>query len=225
MPHRHALSWQPFERAAARYEAWYATPRGARASRAEAELLAWLLGAFPSARSVLDVGCGTGHFTRWLAQRGLQPFGLDRAPAMLAAMRRLEPRCPAVLGDAYALPLRDRAVDLVVLVATLEFLEDPRAALAEAARVARRGLIAVVLNRWSLGGLSRRIGPAARGTLLPGARDLSAPELRRLLRQAAGERLVSLRTRSALLPRPFPAAPTRIPLGDVAGVAAGLREA
>jgi SAM-dependent methyltransferase len=217
------VSWELFERAASRYEAWYATPRGRRASCAETELLAWLLRPFADAHSVLDVGCGTGHFTRWLAQRGLRPIGLDRAPAMLAAMRRHLPRCPALLADAHALPLGDRAVDLVILVATLEFLANPREALAEAARVARRGLVAVTLNHWSLGALSRRIGRAARGALLPHARDLSPPELRRLVEQAAAGRLVGLRARSALLPRPFPTAPTRIPLGDVAGVAAQLR--
>jgi SAM-dependent methyltransferase len=218
------VSWKRFEREASRYEAWYATPRGRRASRAETALLAWLLAPFSDARSALDVGCGSGHFTSWLARRGLRPIGLDRAPAMLAVMRRQLPQCPALLADAHALPVRDRGVDLVILVATLEFLEDPRAALAEAARVARRGVVAVALSRWSVGALSRRLGPAARGALLPHARDLSPPGLRRLLGQAAAGRLVGLRARSALLPRPFPAGPTPIPVGDVVGVAAELRD-
>lgn len=219
------MSWEAFERAAERYEAWYATPRGQRASRAEKQLLARLLDAFPDARSALDVGCGTGHFTGWLAQRGLRTIGLDRAPAMLAALRRRLPDCPLLFADAHALPLRDRAVDLVVLIATLEFLEDPRRALAEAARVARRGVIVVALNRWSVGGLSRRIGPAARGTLLSQARDLSAAALRRLFRDAAAGRLIRLCGHSALLPRPLAAGPTAIPLGDVVGVAAELTSA
>jgi ubiquinone/menaquinone biosynthesis C-methylase UbiE len=217
------VNWEPFERAALRYEDWYATPRGRRASRAETQLLDWLLDAFPQARSVLDVGCGTGHFTAWLAQCGLRTIGLDRAPAMLMVLRRQLPGVPALLADAHALPVRDRGVDLVVLIATLEFLEDPRGALLEAVRVARRGVVVVALNRWSVGALSRRIGPAARGTLLSRAHDLSAPELRRLLREAAAKRLTRLRTHSALLPQPLPAGPTPIPLGDVVGVAAELR--
>jgi len=217
------VSWEPFERAAERYEDWYATPHGRRASRAETELLDWLLRAFPDARSVLDVGCGTGHFTGWLARRGLRAIGLDRAPAMLAVLRRRLPACPVLLADAHALPVRDRAIDLVVLIATLEFLEDPRRALAEAARVARHGVLVVALNRWSAGAVSRRVGPAASGTLLPRAQDLSSPELRRLLREAASGRLAGLRTHSALLPRPLPAGPTSIPLGDVVGMVAELR--
>jgi SAM-dependent methyltransferase len=138
---------------------------------------------------------------------------------MLAAFRRQLPRCPALLADAHALPVRDRGLDLVVFVTTLEFLDDPRRALAEAARVARRGLVAVALNRWSAGALSRRFGPASHGALLAHARDLSAPRLRRLLEEAADARGARLRCRSALLPAPFGAGPTRIPVGDVVGVA------
>jgi SAM-dependent methyltransferase len=216
------VSWEPFERAAEHYQAWYETAQGRRASRAETGLLAWLLEAFPNARSALDVGCGTGHFTAWLARRGLRPVGLDRAPAMLTAARRVHPALPLLLADAERLPLRDRAVDLVVFVATLEFLDDPRRALAEAKRVARHGVVAVALNRWSLGALSRRIGPASRGALLSRARDLSPPELRRLLGEAVGKRPPCVRHRCALLPRPFPAGPTDLPVGDVVGAAVAL---
>jgi SAM-dependent methyltransferase len=218
------VSWALFEREAARYGAWYETPRGRRASRAETELLAWLLGAFPGARTVLDVGCGTGHFTAWLAALGLRPIGLDRAPTMLAHLRRSLPGIPALLADAHALPIRDRGVDLALLVTTLEFLDDPRRALSEAARVGRCGLVAVALNRWSLGGVSRRFGPQSRGALLARARDLSPPELRRLVGEAAGGRLARLHFRAALLPAPLPSGPTPIPVADVLGIAAELRE-
>lgn len=217
------MTWQLFEREGGHYEDWYATPRGVRVSRAESALLDWLLGAFPAARRVLEVGCGSGHFTAWLGRRGLLPIGLDRAPAMLAALRERQPACPVLLADAAALPVHDRAVDLVVFVATLEFIEDPRRALVEAVRAARLGVVVIALNRWSLGALSRRVGPASRGALLRHARDLSAPELRRLVGEAAAGRLARIRQRSALLPRPLPAGPTRTPFGDVVGIAAELR--
>jgi SAM-dependent methyltransferase len=218
------LSWQLFERDAERYEEWYATAAGRRASRAETELLRWLLEPFADARTVLEVGCGTGHFTAWLAERGLRPIGLDRAPAMLASLRRRHPGLPAVLADAHALPLRDRSVDLVVFVTTLEFLTSPPRAVAEAVRVARLGLVAVALNRWSVGALSRRIGPASRGALLPHARDFSARELRSLLVEAAATRRPRVRWRTSLLPAPLPARATALPGGDVVGIAAELRD-
>jgi SAM-dependent methyltransferase len=217
------VTWERFEREADHYDDWYNTRRGRRASRAETWLLADFLGTLSDARSALEVGCGTGHFTGWLAQRGLRTIGLDRSPSMLAVLRRRHPQCSGILGDAHALPIRDRCVDLVVFVTTLEFLVDPRRALAEAVRVARRGVVVVALNRLSLGALSRRIGPASRGALRSAARDLSPRALRALLADAASDRLIGVRCRSALLPTPFPTRPTSIPVGDVVGALAALR--
>jgi ubiquinone/menaquinone biosynthesis C-methylase UbiE len=218
------VPWTLFEQTASRYEAWYATPSGRRADQAERALLSRLLGGFPTAHQVLEVGCGTGHFTTWLASQGWWVVGLDRAPAMLAEMRQQFPDFPVIMGDAHRLPVRARAVDLVVFVTTLEFMEDPVRALAEAVRVARQGLVLVTLNPWSLGGLSRRWGQQARGTLLSQAQEYSIIVLRRMLRQAAGRRLDGLPWTSTLLPNGFWRALVPIPVGEVVGMAARLTD-
>jgi len=109
------VTWEIFEREASHYEGWYETPRGRRADQAEQSLLAWLLGWFPGARRVLEVGSGTGHFTKWLAARGFSVIGLDRSPAMLRAARTGSAP-PLLLADAHRLPVRDGAVDVVVLI-------------------------------------------------------------------------------------------------------------
>jgi ubiquinone/menaquinone biosynthesis C-methylase UbiE len=217
-----SAAWQRFERDAAGYEGWYITPRGRRADRAERALLERLLAPFATARSALEVGCGTGHFMQWLAASVPHVVGLDRAPAMLSAARRRLAGRPLVLGDAHELPFRDGAVDLTVFVTTLEFLEDPARALAEAVRVSCRGVLVVALNRWSLGGLSRRWGPQARRPLLGHARDLSLTSLRALTVAAAGERLGHLRWASALFPDGLAGVVARVPVGSVVGVAVTL---
>jgi len=217
-----AVPWEIFEQAADRYDAWYDTPHGQRVQLAERGLLRWLLGHVPDAASLLDVGCGTGRFTAWLAGRPLQVFGLDRSPAVLAAFRARHSRIPAILGDAHRLPLRAGAVDLTLLLTTLEFLEEPLVALAEAVRVSRRGLLLVVLNRCSVGGLSRRLGPQARGSLLGRARDVTVFGLRAMARRAAGRRLRALRWSSTLFPDGLWAARMMLPLGDVLGMAVVL---
>lgn len=217
------MSWQIFERAAADYEAWYATRRGRRADAAERALLLQLLGKFQDVRSALEIGCGTGHFAAFLAEQGFRTIGLDRAPAMLTEARRRFPSLPLVLGDAHGLPICDEAVDLAVFVTTLEFLEDPACALREAIRIARRAVVAIGLNRHSLGGLSRRWGPQSRGALLVQARDYSAAELRDALEQAAGPRLDVISSASTLFPDGLSQVISRIPLGDVVGVAIKLK--
>jgi len=141
---------------------------------------------------------------------------------MLAELHGRVPHIPVLYGDAHQLPLRTAAVDVAVFVATLEFLADARTALSEAARVARRGIVVVALNRWSLGGLSRRCGPQSRRPLLGRARDYSLVGLRRLLRAATGARLREIRWASTLFPNGGWRLRARLPLGDVIGMAAVL---
>ena len=67
-------------------------------------------GRAPGRGTVLDVGCGTGHFAAWLERRRHRVVGLERSPAMLAELHRWQPRLPVVLGDGHMLPFRDGAV-------------------------------------------------------------------------------------------------------------------
>ena len=216
------MPWEIFDRAASSYEDWYTTRRGQRASQAERALLDWLLALFPEAQSLIEVGCGTGHFTGWLSLRPLRVLGLDRAPAMLAEMRRHYPGIPTVLGDAHHLPFHEGAADLVVFVTTLEFLNDPEAVLAKAVRVARLGFVVVALNRWSLGGLSRRWGTQAHQPLLGQARDCMVSSLVAMMKKATNGRCLDLHWASTLFPNGLWKIRGPIPFGDVIGIAVRL---
>jgi SAM-dependent methyltransferase len=217
------MPWEIFDAAAHGYERWYATPKGRRIDREERRLVDWLLLRIPSTERLLEVGCGTGHFSEWLRGRGHRVCGLDRSPGMLQATRARCPDAPVLLGEAERLAVRSRSVDVVLFVTSLEFLENPCQALEEAVRVTRHGLILLVLNRWSLGGLSRRIGPQARQPLLGQARDYSPASLRRLIAAAVGERLQTLHCRTGCFPRGCWPTPSRLPAGDIIGMAAILR--
>jgi SAM-dependent methyltransferase len=157
-----------------------------------------LLDHFPGSRSVLEVGCGTGHFTRWMAQRGLDAVGVDIAEPMLAEARRLGGARYA-FGDALSLPFPNRSHDLTALITTLEFLPDPLRALAEAVRVARQGVILGVLNRWSLLALRRRLSGKS---VWRSARLFGPWELAALARHAGGRRTRTIFWRSTLWPIP-----------------------
>jgi SAM-dependent methyltransferase len=177
------------------YEAWYET-QGRRADRLEKTLLQQLLGHFPEASSLLEVGCGTGHFTRWFGQQGLRTVGLDRSEPMLAEALRLgSVRC--LQGDALALPFPRDAIDLVALITALEFAGDPTQALAEALRVSSHGLLLGVLNRNSLLGRQRK---QEGGPIWGPARLFSPGELTRLVRRAAAGRQVKITWRTTLWP-------------------------
>ncbi len=205
------------EKVAAGYEAWYETPEGRRADRLEKTALRQALLGFGSANSVLEVGCGTGHFTRWLGETGWQAVGLDLSASMLDQARELD-GVPLVQGDARRLPFTDQAFDVTAIITTLEFLESPTVALAEAARVGGHGLVLGVLNRCSIMALQRRVEGLLRPGIYDEARFYTVRELQELLRSVAGgtDRVSWVTT---LFPRWWPWPRTRLPWGGFIAMA------
>ena len=202
---------------AAGYEAWYDTLEGRRADASEKALLRRLLEGYPPVHSVLEVGAGTGHFTRWLSDQGLAALGLDLSAAMLEEAQALD-GVLLVQGDALRLPFADGTFDLTALITTLEFLDRPREALAEALRVARCGAVLGVLNRWSVLGLQRRLAGLLRPTVYDAGRFYTVGELARLLRSVAGGR-AQIVWETALLPRGWPWKRWAPPCGGFIGMA------
>jgi ubiquinone/menaquinone biosynthesis C-methylase UbiE len=105
---------------------------------------------------VLDAGGGPGRYALWLAERGyevhlLDPVELHVDQARAASERATAQLASAVVGDARALPLGDRSVDVVLLLGPLYHLpaEGRRRALDEARRVLRPGglLAAAAISR------------------------------------------------------------------------------
>lgn len=95
---------------------------------------------------VLDIACGTGIVARTAASRlgsNGRVTGLDAAPAMVDAARRLADRAGLHIdwhvGRAEALPLADATFDLVFCQAALMFFDDRATALAEMRRVLAPG--------------------------------------------------------------------------------------
>lgn len=137
---------------AAIYDAWYNSPRGAWLGGTEARALIRLGRLGPGMR-LLDVGCGTGWFTRRFAAAGCEATGLDRDPEMIAYARARGGEYLA--GDMLALPVPDKSFDIVTAVTSLCFVTDQRRALTEMLRVARDAVLLGLLHRYSLLYLSR----------------------------------------------------------------------
>jgi SAM-dependent methyltransferase len=132
------------------YDAWYDTPRGRWIGDAEYRLVRSLLDLQPG-DIVLDVGCGTGWFTRRVVADGAQVVGLDRdAEALAFARQHCSGGTSYVRGDATTLPFADASFDAVLSVTALCFVEQWPRALAEIVRVSRRRFVLGLLNRHSL---------------------------------------------------------------------------
>ncbi|MFL6182890.1 MAG: class I SAM-dependent methyltransferase [Actinomycetes bacterium] len=92
---------------------------------------------------VLDVACGTGYFSAWLARLGAHPVGVDLTPAQLATARRCQDEFgidfPLVEASAEDVPLPDASFDLVVSEHGAGVWCEPDAWLGESARLLRPG--------------------------------------------------------------------------------------
>lgn len=101
--------------------------------------------------TVVDVGCGTGVYTRLMASRlhgEGAAIGVDIRPTMIAQAHEVAQEegwgdlIAFVEGDALALPLPDACADRVFCNSLLWLLPDPAAALCEMRRVLRPGGVA-----------------------------------------------------------------------------------
>lgn len=124
-----------FSRAAASYDA---------VAELQRDVGKTLIGDLPSgllAARWLDLGCGTGFFSRMLASRFPAGNGvaLDIAEGMLRHARPQGGASAFVAGDAECLPLGDASFDLIFSSLALQWCDDLDAVLGEAERVLRPG--------------------------------------------------------------------------------------
>lgn len=131
-----------FDEEARAYDTWYTTKMGAFVDQVQTNLAFDLL-EVPGEMTVLEVGSGTGNFTKKLVERGCMVTGIDVSSEMLDVAREK-------LGDAYPdvelhqmdvtdLKFPDNTFDAVFSIVTFEFVKDIEQALDELFRVVKEG--------------------------------------------------------------------------------------
>jgi SAM-dependent methyltransferase len=111
-------------------------------------------------KRVLEIGCGRGGFSRYLAEHGADLVAADFSPAAVEMARRaLDPhhRAEAIVADIEAIPFERDSFDLVLSLDTIEHVPHPTRAVAELVRVLRPGgrLVLTTNNYFGLIGLWR----------------------------------------------------------------------
>ena len=165
-----------------------------------AVFLDWV--APPPGARWLDVGCGTGIFTK-LVLDACSPaavFAVDPSDAQIARACRqtVGQRANFRIADAQALPFPNSTFDLVASALVINFIPDRLRALCEMRRVARaRGLVAGYVwdfaaelsPSWPLRFGMRQIGVDF--PQVPGAEDTSLGAFRSLFERAGFERITT----------------------------------
>ena len=103
--------------------------------RTDPRIAAKIWGALGDARTVVNVGAGTGSY---------EPTGRDVTavePSALMRAQRPADAAPCVAASAEHLPFADRSFDAAMAVSTVHHWSDPLAGLRELRRVARRVVV------------------------------------------------------------------------------------
>ena len=209
-----------FDRIADHYRAEYEaeTPAGL-AFRMRRQVVLDLLGSGPG--TVLDVGCGPGVMVEPLLSRGWTFWGIDPAPAMIAACTA-GPNVHLAVGSAERLAFSDEQFDAVICMGVIERISDDTSALREMLRVLKPGGILIVTapHRFSpslawrnlivypvvgaLRPLYSRLAGARSAAVIRGHRSYSRKSLGRLL-ESAGAIVTDTQYCVITLPAPIPA--------------------
>jgi malonyl-CoA O-methyltransferase len=127
---------QSFSRAAATYDSVAQLQRDVGT-----QLFSGLPAALSAQSTLLDIGSGTGFFTRQLAARysASNTIGLDIAEGMLRYSSAQQPEIIWLCGDAELLPLADNSVDIIFSSLVIQWCNNLPRLMAEIARVLKPG--------------------------------------------------------------------------------------
>ncbi len=99
------------------------------------------LNRLPAGASVLDLGCGTGHFSNYMLTKGFKVHAIDPSVRMLEFARNNFPDINFLEGVASSLPFPDNFFDFIISIEVLRYLDtaDIKQAYAEMYRVLKPG--------------------------------------------------------------------------------------
>ena len=104
-------------------------------------------------KRLLEVGCGTGHWSKFFSTKGYEIIGIDISERMVTIARNKNiARSSFHLMDGHSMSFADNSFDIAVAITTLEFATNPSAMIAEMARCVRKPggyLLLGVLNALS----------------------------------------------------------------------------
>ena len=151
--------------------------------------LARLMDALEGARSVADIGCGSGALAAALVKRGFDVIGVDPQADLIAAARARVPQARFVAAPAEDMPLDEGVVDAAVILNALHHLprEAMDAGLSGALRIVRPGGRLAVIEPLARGSFFRAMRPVDDETEI---RALALAALERLKASGAAEPLL-----------------------------------
>ncbi len=139
-----------FDIIADKYDRWYESSKSRMYDRLEKKAIGRYLPSSAKGKKLLEVGCGTGHWSRFFSGYGFEVTGVDVSERMIdMAKSKNIPNTSFQVADSHSLPFADETFDVTAAITTLEFVNDAEAVLREMVRCTRQPggqLLVGVLN-------------------------------------------------------------------------------
>jgi len=182
MPLVDNLSRFDFDVIADTYDKWYETAEGAMYDRLEKKAVSRYLRQNVQGMKLLEVGCGTGHWSQFFSDFGFEVTGVDISEPMIkVAQGKNIPNASFQIADGHSLPFKDNSFDVTAAITTLEFAGNADLVLQEMVRCTRKPsgqLLVGVLNVLARLNRNRQENPES---LYAKARLFSSDQLKKLL--------------------------------------------
>jgi len=183
MPQKSASHFD-FDQIASSYDSWYDSARGAMYDRLEKNAIDKLLAGVAKGSRVLEVGCGTGHWSEYFRDKGFDVTGIDVSAEMINIARQKHiPNSCFEIADGRNLPFENESFDIAAAITVLEFTTGPEKIVSEMVRCVRKDkgvLIIGVLNALNRYNQKRKNKP---GSVYSSAHLFSPKQIRDLLSQ------------------------------------------
>jgi len=128
-----------FDLIADKYDQWYKSAKGQMYDRLEKKVIGQYLPKNIGEKKLLEVGCGTGHWSQFFSKYGFEVTGVDISERMIdIAKSKNIPNASFQVADSHSLSFADETFDVTATITTLEFVRDAEAVVREMVRCTRK---------------------------------------------------------------------------------------
>jgi ubiquinone/menaquinone biosynthesis C-methylase UbiE len=171
-----------FDLLANNYDSWYDSDKGRMYDRLEKKAISRYLPLSTKDKKLLEVGCGTGHWSQFFSEHGFEVTGVDVSERMIdIAKSKNISNASFQVADGHSLPFADDTFNVTAAITTLEFVHNAKTVVREMVRCThkREGLLIIgVLNALARFNRKRQQDPES---LYAKARLFSPSQLKQFL--------------------------------------------
>lgn len=142
---------------ARKYDEYYQSDFGRIVDKIEKEIISQFVKKIPRGK-LLELGCGTGHWTEFFVQEGFRVIGVDNSKAMLNIAKQKKNKAKFLLANSENLPFNNESHSIIASITMIEFVKNQQKAIQEMYRVLKKNgwLIIGCLNAESTIGLNKQ---------------------------------------------------------------------